>query len=287
MAVLRRSGWEAADLLLAYARGQRPPYGYPAQLTVAEGPQGPVSAADRAVHHHVLQALRREWPRATWGVLSEEASGHDGQGEHPLEREWVWLLDPLDGTRDFLEGSGDYAVHLGLLHRGRPRLGLVVVPERQELWLGMDGRCWREDRQGRRRPARLSGRRRYGDLILVTSRHHRDERLAALVERLGLAGSRSVGSVGCKVAAILRGEADVYVSLSGRTAPKHWDTAAPEALLAAAGGCFRHGDGRPLGYGSSDLRQRGCLIASHGPCQEQLEARARAAMAAVDPGFVL
>ena len=286
MTVLRRSAWEAADLLRAYARGQQPPYGYPPRLTVAEGRDGPVSAADRAVHHHLLQALSQTWPRAPWGLLSEETT-HNDDRDHPLDRQWAWLLDPLDGTRDFLEGTGHYAVHLALLHQGRPRLGLVLLPEREELWFGVGNRCWREDRQGACRPAQLSGRRRCEDLILVASRNHRDERLKALIPRLGLAGSRAVGSVGCKVAAILRGEADVYVSLSGRSAPKHWDMAAPEAVLGAAGGCFRHGDGHPLTYGSSDLRQTGCLIASHGPCQEQLEARAQAAMAFIDPGFAL
>ena len=286
MAVLRRSAWEASDLLRAYARGQQPPYGYPRRLTVEEGRDGPVSAADRAVHHHLLQALSRTWPHAPWGLLSEETTHHDDR-DHPLDRQWVWLLDPLDGTRDFLEGTGHYAIHLALLYQARPRLGLVLLPEREELWFGVGGRCWRENRQGVRRPARLSGRRRCEDLILVASRNHRDERLEALIPRLGLGGSRSVGSVGCKVATILRGETDVYVSLSGRSAPKHWDMAAPEAVLRAAGGCFRHGDSRPLVYSSSDLRQMGCLIASHGPCQEQLEARARVAMAAIDPGFAL
>ncbi|MXY62182.1 MAG: 3'(2'),5'-bisphosphate nucleotidase CysQ [Synechococcus sp. SB0665_bin_28] len=286
MAVLRRSGWEAADLLRAYARGQQPPYGYPPGLTVEEGRDGPVSAADWAVHRHVLQALTRSWPDAPWGILSEETTHHDDR-DHPLDQEWVWLLDPLDGTRDFLEGTGHYAIHLALLHKGCPRLGLVMLPERGELWFGLEDRCWQEDRQGICHPAQLSGRRRCEDLILVASRNHRDERLEALIPRLGLAGSCSVGSVGCKVAAILRGEADVYISLSGHSAPKHWDMAAPEAVLRAAGGCFRHGDGRPLSYSSSDLRQTGCLVASHGPCQEQLEARARVAMAAIDPGFVL
>lgn len=286
MAMLRRSAWEAADLLRAYARGQQPPYGYPSQLTVEEGLEGPVSAADRAVHRHMLHALTQSWPQVPWGVLSEETIHHDCQ-DHPLDREWVWLLDPLDGTKDFLEGTGHYAIHLALLHKGRPRLGLVMVPEREELWFGVGDHCWREDRQGVCCPAQLSGRRRCEDLILVASRNHRDGRLEALIAHLGLAGSRSVGSVGCKVATILRGEADVYVSLSGDSAPKHWDMAAPEAVLRTAGGCFRHGDGRSLKYGSSDLRQAGCLIASHGPCQEQLEARTRMAMASIDPDFVL
>ncbi len=287
MTTLRRSAWAAADILRAYARGEQPPYGYPGHLTVEERDNGPVSAADRAVNHHILQTLGQMWPHAPWGLFSEETT-HDHAQNHPLDREWAWLLDPLDGTKDFLQGTGHYAIHLALLHRGHPRLGLVMLPEREELWFGLvGGHCWWEDRQGHVHPAQLSRRCRCEDLILVASRNHRNERLDALIQELNLASSQAVGSVGCKVATILRGEADVYISLSGQSAPKHWDMAAPEAVLRAANGCFRHADGRPLTYNSRDLDQTGCLVASHGLCQGQLEARTQAALAAIDPGFVV
>jgi 3'(2'), 5'-bisphosphate nucleotidase len=89
------------------------------------------------------------------------------------------------------------------------------------------------------------------------------------------------------VATILRGDSDLYVSLSGRSAPKDWDMAAPEAVLLAAGGSFSHADGRPLLYNSGDGLQAGCLIASHGPAHGELCRRAEAAMARIDPGFVV
>ena len=89
------------------------------------------------------------------------------------------------------------------------------------------------------------------------------------------------------MATILRGEADLYLSLSGRSAPKDWDMAAPEAVLRAAGGSFSHADGRPLTYNTGDVRQAGCLIASHGPNHQELCARSAAALARIDPGFAL
>ena len=102
------------------------------------------------------------------------------------------------------------------------------------------------------------------DLILVASRNHRDQRLETLLENLCLGGTKSVGSVGCKVATILRGETDIYLSLSGKTSPKDWDMAAPEAVITAAGGGLTHADGRPLIYNTGEIRQSGGLIASHG-----------------------
>jgi len=123
--------------------------------------------------------------------------------------------------------------------------------------------------------------------VLVASRSHRDERLERLVKALELADARAVGSVGGKVATILRGETDLYVSLSGRSAPKDWDMAAPEAVLRAAGGAFSHADGRPLSYDTGDVRQAGCLIASHGPAHAELCRRAVEAMGEIDPGFAV
>jgi 3'(2'), 5'-bisphosphate nucleotidase len=303
LAELRRLAWGAADILRAYARGEQPPHGFPRALSVDEGGEGPVSAADLAVNRWLLDGLGRAFPHADWTLLSEETAAAQLQAGEPLPAEWLWILDPLDGTRDFLQGTGEYAVHLALVRGRRPVLGVVLLPEREELWFGLlddDGApaapaegpaggsaCWCEDRRGTAVPARLSGRRRPGELVLVASRNHRDGRLEELLRALEPAASRAVGSVGCKVATILRGETDLYVSLSGRSAPKDWDMAAPEAVLTAAGGCFSHADGRPLTYNSGDVRQAGCLIASHGPAHAELCRRSAAALERIDPGFAV
>jgi 3'(2'), 5'-bisphosphate nucleotidase len=134
---------------------------------------------------------------------------------------------------------------------------------------------------------RFSGRRALGELVLVASRNHRDQRLEQLLAALALGDTKAIGSVGGKVATILRGETDLYISLSGKSAPKDWDMAAPEAVLRAAGGAFSHADGRALAYNSGDVRQAGCLIASHGPAHAELCEKAADAMAVIDPGFVV
>jgi len=295
LAELRRLSWGAADILLAYGRGEQPPYGFPAALSVEDGGEGPVSAADLAVNQWLLEGLAAAFPNAPWTLLSEETAKEQLTPGQPLAGEWLWILDPLDGTKDFLQGTGEYAVHLALARHGEPVLGVVLLPEMEELWFGLladgagaagaAGRAWCENRSGDRRPASLSPRRELGELVLVASRNHRDQRLEALVADLALGASRAIGSVGGKVAMILRGEADLYLSLSGKSAPKDWDMAAPEAVLRAAGGAFSHADGRALRYNDGDIRQAGCLIASHGASHRELCERAAAAMATIDPGF--
>jgi 3'(2'), 5'-bisphosphate nucleotidase len=297
LAELRRLSWGAADILLAYGRGEQPPYGFPAALSVEDGGEGPVSAADLAVNQWLLEGLAAAFPNAPWTLLSEETAKEQLTPGQPLAAEWLWILDPLDGTKDFLQGTGEYAVHLALARHGEPVLGVVLLPEMEELWFGLladgagaagaAGRAWCENRSGDRRPPSLSPRRELGELVLVASRNHRDQRLEQLLAALALGDTRAIGSVGGKVATILRGETDLYISLSGKSAPKDWDMAAPEAVLRAAGGAFSHADGRALRYNDGDIRQAGCLIASHGASHRELCERAAAAMATIDPGFAV
>lgn len=292
---LRRLCWGAADILRAYGRGEAPPYGFPPALSVDHGGEGPVSAADLAVNQWLLEGLRQGFPQAGWTLLSEETAADQLREGTPLQAEWLWILDPLDGTKDFLQGTGEYAVHLALVRGQRPVLGVVLLPEPQELWFGIvenaqpgaPRQAWRENRAGDPFPPALSQRRACGELVLVASRSHRDQRLEELLNALELGETRAVGSVGGKVATILRGETDLYISLSGRSAPKDWDMAAPEAVLLAAGGAFSHADGQPLLYNTGHGLQAGCLIASHGPAHAELCQRTAEAMQRIDPGFPL
>jgi 3'(2'), 5'-bisphosphate nucleotidase len=289
LADLRRLCWGAADILLAYGRGEQPPYGFPKALSVDEGGEGPVSAADLAVNQWLLDGLAQAYPDAGWTLLSEETAKEQLTAGEPLDAEWLWILDPLDGTKDFLQGTGEYAVHLALVHRGEAVLGVVLQPLLEDLWFGLvpEGRAWRENRAGEQQPAQLSSRQALSEMVLVASRNHRDQRLEQLLEALALGDTKAIGSVGGKVATILRGETDVYISLSGKSAPKDWDMAAPEAVLKAAGGAFTHADGAALRYNTGDVRQAGCLIASHGVSHQELCEKAAAAMARIDPGFAV
>ncbi len=262
---LREICWGSSDILKAYARGEKPPFGFPKALKIEESLDGPVSAADLAVNQWLIDGFEKSFPLAPWEVISEETSKSQLDLKFPIESEWFWLLDPLDGTKDFLQGTHNYAVHLALIKQNRPVLGVVLIPELDELWFGLIGYgAWCENRKRERMNVSFSDRNRLSLQYVVTSKSHRNQRLEKLISSLPVQEKNSFGSVGCKIASILRGENDFYISLSGTTAPKDWDIAAPEAILIAAGGMFSRVDKSTLFYNRNDFSQHGCLVASHG-----------------------
>ena len=268
---LRKLSWASADVLMAYARGEEPPYGFPKSLTVEEGGDGPVSAADMAVNELLISGLKDNLAFKEWDILSEETSKEKTFQQDNYKKDWCWILDPLDGTKDFLQGSENYAVHIALAYKKKPKIGIVLIPEKNELWFGIVGiGAWFENRDGSKNHFSFSDRLDISKLILVSSKNHQQSKLNKLLSTLCFGETKKIGSVGCKVASILRGEADVYISLSGKTSPKDWDMAAPHALIEAAGGMFSHADGRNLVYQTTNYSQSGCLIASHGKSHQKI-----------------
>ena len=268
---LRKLSWASADVLVAYARGGEPPYGFPKSLTVEEGGDGPVSAADMAVNELLISGLKDNLAFKEWDILSEETSKEKTFQQDNYKKDWCWILDPLDGTKDFLQGSENYAVHIALAYKKKPKIGIVLIPEKNELWFGIIGiGAWFENRDGSKNHFSFSDRLDISKLILVSSKNHQQSKLNNLLSTLCFGETKKVGSVGCKVASILRGEADVYISLSGKTSPKDWDIAAPHALIEAAGGMFSHADGKNLVYQETNYSQSGCLIASHGKSHHKI-----------------
>ena len=285
---LRKLSWASADVLMAYARGEDPPYGFPKSLTVEEGGDGPVSAADMAVNELLISGLKNNFTFKEWDILSEETSKGKNLQRENYKKDWCWILDPLDGTKDFLQGSENYAVHIALAFKQKPKIGLVLIPEKNELWVGIVGiGAWFENRDGSKNNFSFSERMDISTLVLVSSKNHQQLILEKLLSTLHFAETKKIGSVGCKVASILRGEADVYISLSGKTSPKDWDMAAPHALIEAAGGKLSHADGTNLIYQKTDYSQSGCLIASHGKSHQQICEKAMDFFSIEEPKYIV
>jgi len=268
---LRKLCWISADVLIAYARGEKPPYGFTESLTVEQGGDGPVSVADMAVNEVLISGLKNNFSYKNWDILSEETTKEETFQKSNYIKDWCWIIDPLDGTRDFIQGSENYAVHIALVYKNTPKIGIVLIPERDELWIGVVGNgAWYENRNGIKKHVSFSKRKDISELVLVSSKNHQESKLQYLLKNINFASTKKIGSVGCKVASILRGESDVYISLSGKTSPKDWDMAAPHALIEAAGGIFSHADGIDLTYNNPEYLQSGCLIASHGKSHKQI-----------------
>jgi 3'(2'), 5'-bisphosphate nucleotidase len=251
----------AAVILKSYYRGSTE------NLEVLDKLEGPVTVADRAVDRHILAGIQAMCGESC-GYLTEETYQI---GDLKLPQDWVWIIDPLDGTRDFIDKTGEYAIHIALTYQHRPVLAVVTIPESDRLYAAIvGGGTWKITPDGVRKPIQVSQNTQLTDLIVVASRNHRSEELVRLLARLPCQQQRKVGSIGCKIAAIVEHQADVYVSLSGKSAPKDWDLAAPELILTEAGGKFTHQDGSLPLYNQGDVSQWGCLMASNGEWHQQL-----------------
>ena len=169
----------------------------------------------------------------------------------------MWMVDPIDGTRDFIRGQTGYVVMIGLCLDGRPVLGVVAHPSTGAVWSGVVGQgAWREQPDGTRAPVRTSALAEPPGVRIVVSQSRRSPRIDAFRRALGVTDEMRVGSVGLKVALVSQGERDLYLYPGEQT--KLWDTCGPEAILMAAGGRMSDMDGRPLGLqqGRSQQPQR-------------------------------
>lgn len=275
--VSRSVGWGASYLLRSYYQGKQ----NEGNLEIQEKKDGPVTAADIAVNHYILDRLQSNLGDQDFAYVSEET--YKSQSAEQLRNSWVWVIDPLDGTRDFIEKTGEYAIHIALVKDGRPVLAVVACPEAEKLYYATQGGgAFAETRDGTVTPIQVSERDKMEDLTVVASRTHRDQRFNQLLEQLPCKNLKYVGSVGCKIATIIEQQADIYISLSGKSAPKDWDMAAPELILTEAGGQFTHVDGTPLKYNTGDVNQWGALFASNGHCHAELCAQAERILAKID-----
>ena len=177
----------------------------------------------------------------------------------------MWVFDPLDGTKDFIQGTGNYAMHLALNYKNKPYIGIVLIPDKSELWITDGEKIWGEKKDGSKIKPNLSTNKSLKDMILVTSKNHRNETLKNLIQKIDFNKVITMGSIGCKIASIIRGESDIYISLSlpGKSSPKDWDFAAPEAILKAAGGAITNLDNQELIYGNSNFEHGGIIVASN------------------------
>lgn len=224
----------------------------------------PVTEADRASEQVVIARLRAEFPDD--GLLSEEQPEHESYVTYRR----AWVIDPLDGTKDYVAGREGFSVMIGLLIDSRPVLGVVCQPLADRTYRGIvhAGQCLAELQEGGRTTVLAPSQRSTADgLRLISSFSHRSPQIDQAKRTLGIVDEATIGSVGVKIGLIARGDRDLYLNPDGHC--KLWDTCAPEAILRAAGGRFTDYAGRPLVYGDpSKLRLQGGLVASNGVCHD-------------------
>tara|TARA_B100001989_G_C24498943_1_gene443730 strand:+ start:140 stop:1042 length:903 start_codon:yes stop_codon:yes gene_type:complete len=259
---LRIISWEASEILIYYAQILR--YSnYKSNILTNDNIEDPVTLADLKVNEKIIGNLNEKYNDIDWIILSEE-NVKIAPKSFEKNSDWVWILDPLDGTKDFIQGTGNYAMHLALNYKKKPIIGIVLIPDKNELWFSYGDDVWCEKRDGSRIKFNISRNKRIKEMVLVASKNHRNEVLKDLIQKINFKEVLTMGSIGCKIASIIRGESDIYISLSlpKQSAPKDWDFAAPEAILRAAGGAITNLDNKDLSYGKSNYEQGGIIIAS-------------------------
>lgn len=204
----------------------------------------PITAADIASHDIIVKGLRnisRDIP-----ILSEEGA------EIPWEerKKWrrFWLIDPIDGTKDFTQRTGEFTVNIAMIEDGEPVMGVVTAPALKEAFWGIKGEgAHMRDRTGRVHRIRVADPKE--TLRVVASKNHLNEETRAFIEALGSHETVQAGS-SLKFCRIAEGHADIYPRM-GPTS--EWDTAAAHAVLVAAGGKVQTPEGQTLVYGKENI----------------------------------
>ena len=215
--------------------------------------RSPLTAADLASHHCILAGLEQLAPDIP--VLSEE-SAEDVPSE--VRRTWrkLWLVDPLDGTREFIKRNGEFTVNIALIEDGIPVFGVVQQPTTGALWWGARGKGAFKRNGDVDAPLRVR-KPATAPLRVAASRSHRDERTEAFMAKMGDVEPIGVGS-SLKFCMLAEGAIDVYP----RFAPtSEWDTGAAQCVVEAAGGAVVDPRGRPLSYNQRDTILNGDFIA--------------------------
>ena len=142
---LRNFSWEASETLLHYSQILKDSSNK-SNILQNDNVDAPVTLADLKVNDLIIQKISEKYKDIDWEILSEE-NAKDYSNKFNSSKDWIWVLDPLDGTKDFIQGTQNYAMHLALNYKQRPFIGIVLIPERRELWIANGERVWCEKKR--------------------------------------------------------------------------------------------------------------------------------------------
>lgn len=219
-------------------------------------PTEPVTEADRAANAYLVKQFGQLFPDD--GILAEESKDDLSR----LDCSRVWIIDPLDGTAEFIAHNGEFCIMIGLAVSGQPVVGVVYQPIDDILFAAARGNGAFVETFGERTPLHVTGEDDLKRFRLVVSRSHRPQLVDTMIAQMGLQRERSIGSVGLKIGLIARGQAEFYVHPNPGT--KEWDTCAPDIIVREAGGLMTDCWNRPLRYNRSDVIRRFGVLASNG-----------------------
>ncbi len=222
----------------------------------------PVTEADRSANRHIVARIQEEFPDD--GILSEESKDDFIR----LEKSRVWIIDPLDGTKEFIARNGEFSIMIGLVIDGHAVMGVVMQPDPGLLYGGGQGLGVHLFEDGESVSLEVSDKESIREMILVSSRSHRQQIVDTIRKRTRITSERVSGSVGLKVGLIARQLADLYIHPSPGC--KEWDLCAPYAILEAAGGKMTDCWGNPITFNNRDVRAHNGLVATNGLVHDRI-----------------
>ena len=224
----------------------------------------PVTIADRTASKIIVEGLAEAFPEDA--VLSEEEIDDK---KNRLSKERVWIIDPLDGTRGFINRDGDFAVQIGLAVGGESILGVVFLPNEKRLYYACKGNgAFVVENGGMPKRLQVSDKTNFREMNLAVSRNHRSPKMSRILQNFRLKKEIQRGSVGLKVGLIAEQICDLYIHLSPRT--KFWDTCAPQIILEEAGGKLTDLFGFPFVYNLKDAQNHNGILVSNGVSHEEV-----------------
>lgn len=245
---------EAGERLLRYYQKFHPEQGNSATIPV-QLKQGnePVTEADRVVNEFCVQRLRQLFPQD--GILSEELP--DDGSRYRAKR--TWMIDPIDGTKEFIAGRTGFAIMIGLLFQNRPVLGVVYAPLLRSLYFAVVGQGAFVLREGKTSKIAVSSVDELSDAMLVRSMGEVSILIEQLKQKASIRDEMRIGSIGVKMCLIAEGKAELYLHIGNKA--KLWDTCAPEILVIEAGGNVTDLKGHLLDYTTKQVaHQKGILV---------------------------
>ncbi|MFP4646697.1 MAG: 3'(2'),5'-bisphosphate nucleotidase CysQ, partial [Candidatus Acetothermia bacterium] len=184
----------------------------------------PVTKADLDSEEVLIQGLAD----TGYSIVAEESGFHDKSSDY------CWVVDPLDGTKDFIQETGEFAVMVGLLLRNQPVLGMIFAPALDKLWYAVKGRGSFLVQGGQKRSLSVSSTSKLRNYVMVRSRNHFSDTDRELADRLEIEDFLKLGSVGLKYGTLAEGEADISAYTTDSLGL--WDCCAPQVVLEEAGG---------------------------------------------------
>lgn len=223
----------------------------------------PVTIADMDADRIIISGLKENYNDIP--ILTEETDC----GLNRLENDYVFVVDPLDGTKDFVNKTGDFSLMISLLHNGYPVFGIVHMPLLKKTYYAFRGQgAFCLDGNGIRTRLSVSKTKQYSKISILTSRYKHPEIVDRLVKRLDIKSMIPMGSAGIKMAEIASGRADVYISPSNKTG--EWDSAAGTILVEEAGGKVTDINGNILQFGKKDPHNLNGFLVSNGIIHDEI-----------------